>query len=104
MSESFPRDKRNSLVAPVIFSKINTETFYSGVMHNCSNGGIFFKTDFPLDPGTKIYFEILYDHKKTSTPVFYDGYRAEVIWRKTIANGYSIGIKYYEQVNRKDYH
>jgi hypothetical protein len=83
-------------------SPITLENFEVGVMnaarmHNFSQSGLYFESDFYMHPGTEIYIGIN-DSPFSSQPGVYECYRSIIRWRKFLEDsffdyGYGVEIK-----------
>ncbi len=94
---------RSHCEASIVYATYNGENYSGARMYNNSPGGMSFVSNQPLYPGSDICIK-LEDYLKETSPI--DGYRAEVIWCKEVADvyasyygDYEIGVQYYDTLN-----
>ncbi len=94
-------DKRNHVEFPVVFTDWRSNAFFTAVIQNHSTGGIHFKSDTAVEPGSDILIRAE-DSLSEENGRYQGGYRcrAVVIWCKENPDEdsyrYIIGAEYYE--------
>lgn len=82
--------------AKIMLENFPSGTHYKAQMYNCSQGGMYFESDYAPLPGSEIYIGIEnspYDHGP-------DMYRAQVRWRRELPASnskfaFGVGVKYH---------
>jgi len=95
---------RHNYTVPITVSYFNKESYVEGQTFNHCTGGMCFKSNSLLQPGTTVLIRVKNFHPKKSCTGLCDGLRsvtlAEVKWceEELDANGFSygVGVKYYE--------
>ncbi len=96
--------KRNNLEFSITFTDWNSNKFHNAITHDCGLGGISFKADIALRPGTDILIKTD-RHQNESGSHYHLGShsRAVVIWCKENLDvdsyGYVVGAQFYEPKN-----
>ena len=96
MSENDKRaSKRLIFEAPVTVENCDTGEYFYGRMYNYSLGGMYFETDYPLQPGSEIRVAI----RKSANGPGFDHFRASVKWCEEITDAvvlycYGVGVQY----------
>ncbi len=93
--------KRINLEFSITFTDWSSNNFHNAITHDCGLGGISFKVDIALIPGTDILIKS--DGHRNENGSFYqlDSHsRAVVIWYKENLDvdsyGYVVGAQFYE--------
>lgn len=85
--------------ASLLLENVTTGSYYDARMFNFCNKGMYFETDFPLEPGSHV--NIVIENLKSLPPGrFKTVYNAKVRWCKKLDTQdadfyYGIGVKYY---------
>lgn len=93
------RSQRFNHESPIMFIDLATGYYYDGKMLNYSSHGLYFESDFQVEPKENIHISI-----KDSPYSAENGFhRASIIWCKALSDSklgyhYGIGIHYDEQV------
>jgi hypothetical protein len=87
--------KRLTYDAPVTIENCDTGEYFYGRMYNYSLGGMYFETDYPLQPGTEIRVAI----RKSANGPGFEHFRAKVRWCEEISEAvvlydYAVGVQY----------
>ena len=97
--------KRINLKFSITFTDWSSNNFHNATTRNCGLGGISFKTDIALKPGTDILIKS--DGHRNENGSYYQlgsHSRAVVIWCKENLDvdsyGYVVGAQFYEPKNR----
>ena len=90
-------DVRKAHKAPITVEDPEFGNFYRGRMVNYCNNGLYFETDWLLEPGAEIFIEIENLPGNSSFSDHKDSYRAEIRWHKKLENSlckYGYGARY----------
>ena len=95
--------ERHRYAADIAFSYFNKEHSYDAYTLNVGSGGMCFKTNLFLKPGSTVYIRLKKKHPNDSGSDFCEGLHfvtlAEVRWCQEAPNGeafpYGVGVKYF---------
>jgi DNA-directed RNA polymerase subunit RPC12/RpoP len=92
---AFPR---NNCAVKIIFSIHPSKKLFTANMYNDSEGGMYFESNFVLEPGTDLIIKRDdFDPIKHGSEAL-KGYRAEVVWCESVGrNGgslYGVGVRF----------
>ena len=93
--------------APLTLENLEIGELHGARMFNFSDTGLYFESDYVIQPGTELYIGIA-NSPYAAEPDVYECYRAEVKWRKPLIKSsyyYGYGVKYLElkPVEKKHY-
>jgi hypothetical protein len=97
---------RHGYAADIAFSYFNQEHYYGAQILNLGAGGMCFKSNLRLQPGTAVYIRIKKIHPNSAGSARCDGLRsvalAEVKWCSELPDAtifpYGVGVKYFNPV------
>lgn len=108
MTEENPRTyERYSYEAAVQYAYAGEEKYYDAKMYNYSNGGMYFETQYAVEPGAKMYIKMANYSPNASGPESYETYYGEARWCSEYSGPgaayYGIGVQYEEPVSYGTY-
>ena len=93
---------RNAYKAPIMIAKDNTEYYHRATMHNYSEKGMYFESDYDPKPGSTISILMENHSPSASGPETFVGYRAKVRWTKEILDEYTfyygVGVEIFKPI------
>lgn len=93
---AFPREKCETCIK---YAACDTDNFVEAIMHNSSEGGMYFESARALRTGSEICIRRADYSPDIHGPEACDGYRAEVMWCRETEGGdgassYGIGVRF----------
>jgi Tfp pilus assembly protein PilZ len=88
---------RNYLEAPIKFALTTSDRRHSGLMKNCSVGGMYFVTDVQLKPGAQIDIQIADTESRCTVPVNPSQLQSNVAWCESLdieRRKYGVGVRF----------
>ncbi len=89
--------------AEVQYAYAGEEKYYDAKVYNYSNGGMYFKTQYPVAAGSKLYIKMKNYAPSGSGPEAYKSYYGSARWYSRYAGSdtpyYGVGIEYKEPVD-----
>ena len=95
---------RTYLESSMMYSEIGGVEYSEAKMHNCCVDGIYFESDFAVEPGYDIHIKIRNNSPDVDySPEAYRVYQAKVRWCKEIEDSsrYGIGVQFFKPLNQK---
>jgi hypothetical protein len=94
--------ERFDLDTPIVYAFQDSDQFNPARICNYCKGGMCFKANDALEPGSDIYIMMENFSPDAVGADFYDGYLAEVRWCRKIVRinveQFMVGVKYYQTI------
>ena len=89
---------RLKYTASILLENFSAGAHYEAKMHNYSRGGMYFESDYTLQPGSNIYIKVADYRSDPHEILFGDGYQAQVRWCRKIPGidiaRFGMGVQY----------
>lgn len=97
-SETRRKHPRHIGHIPILYAGYDSESYDKATMLNSCSGGMYFKSDSPIQPGCDLHIKIQDQLRERYNPDQHKAFRAKVKWCRQVtddrATYYGIGVQY----------